>query len=63
VNAISGVRLKRRANGENLNPKGHDNPVPSPRNGEGVTTIGSSPSTAAIDTPLEVRTNFIKYIL
>ena len=58
MNTISGVwhKKKSHANGENLSPDGYDNPVPSPL-WEGVTTIGSSPSTLPIDTVVEVPTN------
>lgn len=47
------ILLTREAKGESLC---QSRAKPS-EGGEGVTTIGSSPSTAAIGTPLEVRTN------
>ena len=62
MNLIKGVGTQCPANGETLNTdKCKTIPCQALKNiKEGVTTIGSSPSTLSIDTAMEVRTNYIK---
>ena len=49
------------ANGGTLRARAYDNPVPSPKTREGVTTMSLLLSTVTIDTCPEVRANYKKY--
>lgn len=60
MNLIKGVGTQYPANGETLNTDKCKTIPCQASQEEGVTTIGSSPSTLSIDTAMEVRTNYIK---